>query len=47
MPLFSIFKFMETNILGVIENAQFNIHFGHFIEIFEHDRKWNANSLCA
>ena len=34
---------MKTNILAVIENAQFYIHFGHFIENFEHDRKWKAN----
>ena len=45
--MFAFIKHKKINILAVIENAQFNIHFGHFIEIFQHCKKWNANSLFA
>ncbi len=36
MPLFTFTKHKETNRLTVEENTQFNVHFEHFIENFNH-----------
>ena len=43
MPLFYFNKTMETRILTIEVNAQLNVHFEHFIEVFQHCKKSNAN----
>ena len=45
MPLFTFIKHKETSILTVEENAQFNVHFGHFIEIFKHCEECSAKTV--
>jgi hypothetical protein len=45
MSLYSIVKLIETTVLVIKENAQFDIFFEHFIKIFKHCEECSAKTV--